>query len=1456
MSEKDFKGKAVPNPMKRHSAGSNPAPMKRSEKPSQTATSNLLDSITSEGALTQEQKQPLSAREKPKPSEAVFPRPQSAGKPSQTNYTGLSASVRTAEAKPMPRHTVTENDRGDKTAFRSKYTNVENIAANPDERDATKSKSAAVVKMPIDKKPIILSAVAIFVALVIILGCVLGILSGGGKHPGMPDLAENWNDPPKIVTTTPTIGTDKPISNDSAILGDTYASDNESVFEYAGNSLVGYSSDVIREMDVTEIVKPVEEATNEGLETGYPSYGANFGSVLGSSDEQKAKRAALIRESNYLIASTNTTNPAPNASAYNMMDAQGKLWFVNSATKTPSTDTAGDQRTLYKHSTADSMYRGKVSDSEPRIVKEVTMRPRGYNGYGVTGLYAPAGEVIKIEIDNKDMNATGGLTIHIGQALYNGQANNIWVDKNQMQRFPIILNTMVINKNTATYDEETGKWTGYVGSFLGGPLYIRNTNSKFTATISGCVRYSHFILGYTTEAEFQENAKSSAPYFDLEVWDRGVLHSGPKVYAANRTYEELYKVAVLWEKVASVTTYKSNQGIVFIYDPFVAAGAAVAFPGRRSVNCPESWMRDSLNYNGIVTSGSWGNFHEYHHNFQGYGVGNGGEVTNNGLTLVSYALFTKISAKRGIGNFGAQGLGGWNDYTSATWALEDVLKISRGGSPSNGKQGLALYATLLHNFGADAYMNAKVAGGGQSYAAYMNAWQNVTHNNMYYYFDEILEGTGISDNADPSYPTFVPISCVYQTGRSYMYDGEKRYFETMRPYVIPAGQPFNIDLNRYSAPGGQYAGGSIVMPEGFVYRIKSVSQPSNGKIKIVDNYNLKYTPDPDNPNLESGKIVVTLQIVKNDEAFKVDDVDLVLEFEQSFETNKMTLERSTYTYTADNMYDDAETAYENGFRHYINKNLNWDHKNPTQNCNTDIWFYPDTEENRNKYPDAPESYFVHENTIEVIDSKIHFSETGKYRIYLRGRSNCAVYYSIGDNNHFTKGAAIKTLYTDSAKFHPNDANTYFDLEFTDENIGEDGIWVYLKEILIVQTKPAVSYIGLGMNEWTQTMFTIAERYYTANGTEIDSPENENYDRTETTYNDPSGAAVAVVVAKKNGETEYFKIINNRREPSTEQEVSAMTESKLVAPTAYPSYLNAYRNNYHYPDNSSFESDYFYVRSYNYNYADNKILGDEPHAVADQCNVYLSTNWGGTDLSVLTDGITNSGGKLQLHSNAKPTAARPFTLTIDLGKVCTANRLILYSQAGRPDPLFPKALNLYASMDGENYTLIQSYTNLTFSNDRQTLNFNETELRYYKVEITDSLNSYVIVRELEMWHTFELAGNGSNHVAPDNPNLRYDGNWETVHIQSSYGYAYLGQNGSTVTFEMIGTRLAVLTSNQYTQNYEVFIDGVLCPSIDVKEASGEYSVNYLSQKLNSGKHKVEIRCKGAVCFDSFAVYNEG
>jgi len=178
-----------------------------------------------------------------------------------------------------------------------------------------------------------------------------------------------------------------------------------------------------------------------------------------------------------------------------------------------------------------------------------------------------------------------------------------------------------------------------------------------------------------------------------------------------------------------------------------------------------------------------------------------------------------------------------------------------------------------------------------------------------------------------------------------MYDGAMRYSQTMRPYVIPADGEFLVDLSKYNATDGQYSSGSIVIPDGFSYRVKSITQPAHGSIELVDNFNFKYTPAAGAKTGDtSGQIVVTLEIVKDDGAFKVDDVDLVLEFELSHETNKTTLERTTYTYTSDNMFTDAVEAFTANFGNYETVGT-IDHSNPVKNANTDIWYYPDTEAN-------------------------------------------------------------------------------------------------------------------------------------------------------------------------------------------------------------------------------------------------------------------------------------------------------------------------------------------------------------------------------------------------------------------------------------------------------------------------------------------------------------------------------
>ena len=1175
--------------------------------------------------------------------------------------------------------------------------------------------------------------------------------------------------------------------------------------EYKATTLVGFSGEVV---GTTDRRKPVAEMSNGGL-PAYPEYGKTLSSVIGTDPDKVAARNALISEASYLSA-TGTWNGG--GGGYTWMDSEGRLYSGSVSEPVPTLDKDGNHRQLYKHTASVGLYGGDVSDDEPGIIKNVTMRPRTYSrGYGVTGVYAPAGEVIKIQISQEDMDATGGLKIHIGQALYNGKANNIWTAKNQMQRFPIILNTMSVNKNTATLKD--GVYTAYVGSFVGGPLYIVNNAHEYTVTISGGVRYSHFILGYTTPEEFEENAKSTAPYFDLEVWQDGVLHSGPKSQADGLTYDDLYKAAVLWEKVSLVSTQGSTQGIVFLYEPFVAAGAAVAFPGQGSVNCPTGWMRNSLNYNTIIKSGGWGNFHEYHHNFQGYGVGNGGEVTNNGMTLVSYALFTKISSARGISGYGAAGLGGWNRYTSATWALDQITE----NKFENGRQGLSIYATLLHNFGPDAYIQSKLRQQyqkyGQTYTGYLRAWQDITHNDMTYFFKNLLGGISeevASQYRNPEYSTFVPVASVYQTGRSYMYDGEKRYITTMQPYVIPYGQDFTVDLSRYNAPSGQYASGSIILPDDFEYTIKEseIKQPEHGTLKSNGNNVYTFTPDK---TMKSGKIIVPLAIThKTDSSFKVDDVDLVLEFEQSHETNKTVLTRTNYSFDADNMYTDAEEAYNANYANYKNKE-EVNHKNPTQNCNTDIWYYPDNQATHDKYPDAPEDYFVKNNTVAEVRGKLYADEAGTYRIYLRGRMNCAFYYSLDEGKTYTLGGTIKdtTVPKNSHLFRPNDQNTYVDLELPEHS------WVHFKSVLIVQSSPAVSYIGLGMAMWSTPMFTMHEG--------------------------------------EDGKIHYYNYLGI--EVTEEEANNAQPVAPVVTDRSQP-YVNAYRETYEFTT-EEFETDYFYTKKYSYNYSDNVWQNENQTILKEGCKYNKgSDSWGGSGKGTAIENVADGDKNTWIHTSGGVSEQNPLVIAMDMGEAKTVNRISLFSQY-RPngDWKVPKAFTILGSLDGNEFFTVGNFTEVPHNGSTTTVDFEQATFRYYQLIITESYATHIIISEIELWNVFEV--NGGNLLSPDDDTFTFKGKWSAVSTNATFGHIYTGKKNATVTFEFEGTRLAVLASKHFDRNIEVRIDGKKVESIALKsleDLTTDFGCTYMSPELQSGKHKVEIKCTKNANIDSIVFFS--
>ena len=117
------------------------------------------------------------------------------------------------------------------------------------------------------------------------------------------------------------------------------------------------------------ISRRIPETSDGGLER-YPQYGVTL------SDATQEEKSAILAENAALCASENT---------YDGMDEEGNLYLGGIATG----------KKLYRHTAADGMYEGNVRDDERAVTKRITMRSRPAGNH-ITGLYAPAGEPIKI----------------------------------------------------------------------------------------------------------------------------------------------------------------------------------------------------------------------------------------------------------------------------------------------------------------------------------------------------------------------------------------------------------------------------------------------------------------------------------------------------------------------------------------------------------------------------------------------------------------------------------------------------------------------------------------------------------------------------------------------------------------------------------------------------------------------------------------------------------------------------------------------------------------------------------------------------------------------------------------------------------------------------------------------------------------------------------------------------
>ena len=733
------------------------------------------------------------------------------------------------------------------------------------------------------------------------------------------------------------------------------------------------------------INRRIPSISNEGLCTRYPVYGTELKDLT---DEE---RTNLYTESALLLAKNNDSNSENGT--YNSMDKDGNLYLDGVATG----------KRLYKHTASTNMYFGEVSDTEKAVIEKITINAKEDRNY-ITGLYAPAGEVIKIEISQEDLDKVGGLSILIGSASPRNFYTTIKTNR-EIKRMPTIVNRMEVNDVTT-----------YVGNYLGGPIYIypKKTNVEFNVVISGAVKYPVYIQGYTTREQLKEMEKLSAPYYDFELWDVGVRHSGAKIYG-NFDFDNLYRVGEYWEKVVRTSQRvppgsSAKIGIGFIYDVYVSAGAACAWVGRNWVEGPSAALAPALDYNGITTAGIWGTMHELNHHYQNYGAGQDGEVTNNATTLLSYCSYTNISANRGE-NDNALGTD-WKRYTDASRSLRETISnmaVNKDADKVQPQYTLNIYADIIHSFGVDTYIKATRYNAGKHGVDYWyEALCEATGYDMTYYFETMLNHT-VSATLKEKYnngtrPIYVPIASIYQTGRSYISNGKEYYTNTMRPYRLYKSHEYTLDLNS-----------KIIVPTGFTFNIKEVTSPQNGTLTpLSDNkYKLITTNDT-----YSGEIKVKIELT--DGTITTPDVTLIFNFEYIDELPTVT----KYTYS-NRIYETPQDAISSNFAGYEKvETVDYNGQNFNRTANKQII---------------------------VINSKIYIPQDGTYIFCLRaGRGNHSLYVS--QNGTYYKDVINYSGAKNTFTTNDDQCVTY---------TLKKGDYIWLKQITVADRNASDAYTEMG-----------------------------------------------------------------------------------------------------------------------------------------------------------------------------------------------------------------------------------------------------------------------------------------------------------------------------------------------------------------------------------------------------------
>jgi hypothetical protein len=344
-------------------------------------------------------------------------------------------------------------------------------------------------------------------------------------------------------------------------------------------------------------------------------------------------------------------------------------------------DTAMDRVDASKF-TAAQIYPGMVTPVQPRIKDTLLQIDLNYrtatasdlrvsvlpSNWISTGLWAPAGELIKIVIPD----GIYGLTVQVGS-----HTDNL-TGKDVLQRDPVIVVRRTLYPGV-----------NYVRNLYGGLVYIlpqRPLGQVLPVIFSGVCAGANFVLGKTTDEEWRQMiSKTSVPFF--EIIGKRIAFTLPKANLSLVSIPSPTALMQKWDSLIKAVYYdwyglSDNNPDIKNRSPYLPW--RIVFDIQPSVGAMHSGDpivagQTSGYFYQAVTIGqleqsNWGVFHEIGHNMQMHSTwtfSNNGEVTCNLFSLKKSSIYNYIP---GPLNDGWYGTGGQTPGAASFLALDSSAK--------------------------------------------------------------------------------------------------------------------------------------------------------------------------------------------------------------------------------------------------------------------------------------------------------------------------------------------------------------------------------------------------------------------------------------------------------------------------------------------------------------------------------------------------------------------------------------------------------------------------------------------------------------------------------------------------------------------------------------------------------------------------------------------------------------